>query len=139
MEFKRQVPDKELTPSKLSSFVSAFDGLLVVGARADSTNDRIRDLPGVDDEPSYKQKVVHWRFGTVSLPVDVEVSDPIPAHAGNGKFCYVIKAAESDVAPQSLNGRKGVWVRTDEFSARFEPRLANEDELRNCCKEKGSL
>jgi hypothetical protein len=36
---------------------------------------------------------------------------------------------ESDVAPHFLNGRRGIWIRTDEFSARFEARLANENEL----------
>jgi hypothetical protein len=33
------------------------------------------------------------------------------------------------VAPHFLNGRRGVWVRADEFSARFEARLADENEL----------
>jgi hypothetical protein len=61
----------------------------------------------------------------------VEVSDPIIAPAGNGKVCYVACTAESDVAPHFLNGRKGIWVRTDEYSARFEARLADENELRH--------
>jgi hypothetical protein len=74
--------------------------------------------------------VVQWCFDGASPPLVVEVSDPIPAPAGNGKVCYVIYTAESDVAPHFLNGRKGIWVRTDEFSARFEARLANDSELR---------
>lgn len=45
--------------------------------------------------------------------------------------CYVIYVQESDVAPHFLNGRKGVYVRSDEFSSRFEARLANETELRH--------
>jgi len=61
----------------------------------------------------------------------MEVSDPIPVPSGNGKVCYVIFVPESDVAPHFLNGRKGVWIRTDEFSARFETRLADERELRH--------
>jgi hypothetical protein len=61
----------------------------------------------------------------------VEVSDPIPSSNGIGKFCYVLYTSESDVAPHFLNGRKGVYVRTDEFSARFEPRFATDAELRH--------
>jgi hypothetical protein len=37
---------------------------------------------------------------------------------------------ESDVAPHFINGRKGVWIRTDEFTNRFRAELANENELR---------
>jgi hypothetical protein len=44
--------------------------------------------------------------------------------------CYVLYTPESDLAPHFLNERKGVYVRTDEFSARYEPRLADENELR---------
>src|SRR5438046_791179 len=46
--------------------------------------------------------------------------------ASCGKVCYVVFTAESDIAPHFLNGRKGVWVRTDEFTSRFEARMANE-------------
>jgi len=104
---------------------------MVVGAKANSKDGRIEGLPGVDPESGYKQKVVQWSFGAVSPPLVVEVSDPIPAPSGNGKVCYVVYTAESDVAPHFLNGRKGVYVRTDEFSARFEARLANDSELRH--------
>jgi len=38
--------------------------------------------------------------------------------------------AESNVAPHFLNGRNGVWVCADEFSAKVEARLASENELR---------
>jgi hypothetical protein len=43
----------------------------------------------------------------------------------------VIYTRESDLAPHFLNDRKGVYVRTNEFSRRFEARLANETELRH--------
>lgn len=49
----------------------------------------------------------------------------------NGKVCYVISVPESEVTPHFLNGRKGVWIRTDEFSGRFDAQLANESELRS--------
>jgi len=64
--------------------------------------------------------VVQWCFDAASPPLTVEVSDPIPVPAANGKVCYVVCTAESDVAPHFLKGRKGVYVRIDEFSGRFE-------------------
>jgi hypothetical protein len=104
---------------------------MVIGARAASTDGRIEDLTGVDAQAGYKQTITQWCFGAVSPPLIVEVSDPIPSPENVGKFCYVIYTAESDVAPHFLNGRKGIYVRTDEFSSRFEARLANENELRH--------
>jgi len=129
LEFKLEVPTKDETLKKLSSFANTFGGYMVVGARASSTDGRIEELTGVDEKPGYKQTVVQWCFAGASPPLTVEVSDPIPVPAGGGKICYVVYTAESDVAPHFLNGRKGVYVRTDEFSSRFEPRLANEVEL----------
>jgi hypothetical protein len=131
LEFKLQVPTKDETLKKLSSFANTFGGFMVVGASALSADGRIDGLPGVDVEAGYKQKVVDWCFSAVSPPLVVEVSDPIPVPAGGGRVCYVIRTAESEVAPHFLNGRNGVWVRTDEFSARFEARLADENELRH--------
>ena len=131
LEFKLQVPSKDDSLKKLSSFANTFGGFMVVGAKADSADGRVQDLPGVDAVPGYKQKVVQWCFDGSSPPLVVEVSDPIATPASNGKVCYVVYAAESEVAPHFLNGRKGIWVRTDEFSARFEACLANETELRH--------
>ena len=131
LEFKSAVPDKDETLKKLSSFANTFGGYVVVGAKANSANGRIEDLPGVDEQLGYKQKVVQWCFDGTSPPVIVEVSDPIPTPSANGKFCYVIYTAESETAPHFVNGRKGVWVRTDEFSQRYEPKLATENEIRH--------
>jgi hypothetical protein len=85
----------------------------------------------VDEQAGYKQKIVQWCFDGTSPPLVVQVSDAILAPAGNGKVCYVIYTAESDVAPHFVNGRKGVWVRSDEFSHRYEPQLATENEIRH--------
>ena len=131
LEFKRDVPPKDETLKKVSSFANTFGGLVVVGASARSTDGRIEGLPGVDAQDGYKQKVVDWCFGGASPPLTVEVSDPIPTPDGSRKVCYVISVPESDVAPHFLNGRKGVWIRTDEFSGRFDAQLANESELRS--------
>ena len=131
LEFKLEIPSKDETLKKLSSFANTFGGFMVIGAKAPSKDGRIEDLPGVDEQSGYKQTIAQWCFGGVSPPLNAEVSDPIPVPAGNGKVCYVIYVAESDIAPHFLNGRSGVWVRTDEFSARFEARLADENELRH--------
>jgi Putative DNA-binding domain len=131
LEFKSEVPKKDDTLKKLSSFANTFGGFMVVGAKAKSEDGRVEDLPGVDEESGYKQKVVDWCFNGASPPLIVQVSDPIPVPSAKGKVCYVIHTAESEVAPHFLNGRKGVWVRTDEFSSRFEAQLANDNELRH--------
>ncbi len=134
LEFKRDIPNKDDTLKKLSSFANTFGGFMVVGAEANSADGRIIALPGVDVSPSYKQTIVQWCFGGVSPPMNVEVSDPIPVPGG--RFCYVLSTNESDLAPHFLNGRKGLYVRTDEFSARFEARLATENELRHLLDRK---
>jgi len=85
----------------------------------------------VDVQAGYKQKIIQWCSDGAYAPLTVEVSDPIPTPAADGRVCYVISTQESDVAPHFLNGRKGVWVRTDEYSSRYEQRLADETELRH--------
>lgn len=129
LEFKREIPDKDSTLKKLSSFANTFGGFMIIGASANSADGRIEDLCGVEVQNSYKQRVIDWCYGGASPPLTVAISDPILVSPHNEKVCYVIYAPESDVAPHFLNGRKGVWVRADEFSARFEARLANENEL----------
>ncbi len=131
LEFKSNVPDKDETLKKLSSFANTFGGTMIIGAKANSTDGRLQDLPGVDEQAGYKQKVIQWCFDGTSPPLIVAVSDAIPAPGGQGKFCYVVQTDESDVAPHFVNGRKGVWVRSDEFSQRYEPVLAEENEIRH--------
>ena len=131
LEFKREDPDKDEMMKKLSSFANTFGGYLVVGAKAKSADGRIEELSGIGAVPGYKQRVVQWSFDAVTPPLTVEVSEAIPVAADTGKVAYVVYAPESDVAPHFLNDRKGVWVRTDEFSQRFEARLADENELRH--------
>lgn len=131
LEFKRDVPGKDEMIKKLSSFANTFGGFMIVGAEANSKDGRIESLPGVDPQPSYKQTVVQWCADAVTPFLDVNVSDPIPTPSANGKVCYVLFMRESDLAPHFLNGRKGVYIRTNEFSKRFEARLANETELRH--------
>jgi hypothetical protein len=131
LEFKLTVPAKDETLKKLSSFANTFGGLMVIGAQANSTDGRIQALPGVDPENGYKQRIMQWSFDAVTPPLIVEVSDPIPAPGSSTKVCYVISIAESDAVPHFLNDRKGVWIRTDEFSAYLDAKLANESEIRH--------
>jgi predicted HTH transcriptional regulator len=130
LEFKSEVPNKDETLKKLTSFANTFGGYVVVGAAAHSKDGRIENLRGVDEVSGYKQKIVDWCYKECSPPVTVDVSGPIPTPS-NGKVCYVISVEESEVAPHFLNGRKGVWIRTNEFSGRFDAALANENELQH--------
>jgi hypothetical protein len=131
LEFKLTVPAKDETLKKLTSFANTFGGLVVIGAQANSADGRIQALPGVGTENGYKQRIMQWSFDEVDPPLVVEVSDPIPAPGHSAKVCYVISIAESDAGPHFLNGRKGIWIRTDEFSNRFDAQLANENEIRH--------
>jgi len=131
LEFKREVPEKDETLKKLSSFANTFGGFVVIGAAAQSKDGRIESLPGVDEVPGYKQKIVDWCFKECNPPISVDVSGPIPSPSKNGKVCYVISVEESEIAPHFLNGRKGVWIRTNEFSGKYDAALADEDELRH--------
>lgn len=130
LEFKLEVPGKDETLKKVSSFANTFGGYIVVGAKAASSDGRLEGLPGVTPQNGYKQTVIQWCFAGATPPLNAEVSDPIPAPGASGTVCYVVYIAESDLAPHFLNARKGVYIRTDEFSARFEARLASENELR---------
>jgi predicted HTH transcriptional regulator len=129
LEFKREIPDKDETLKKLSSFANTFGGDLVIGAAAGSADGRITDLPGVDAQAGYKQTVTQWCFAGATPPLTPDVSDPIIVPGG--KACYILRIGESETAPHFLNGRKGAYVRTDEFSGRFQPQLATENELRH--------
>jgi hypothetical protein len=131
LEFKRTDPSKDETLKKLSSFANTFGGLVVIGAQANSADGRLQALPGIDPIQGYKQRIMQWSFDEVYPPLIVEVSDAIPVSGNTGKVCYVISIAESDAVPHFLHNRKGVWIRTDEFSTRFDAQLANENEIRH--------
>jgi hypothetical protein len=131
LEFKRESPDKDETLKKLSSFANTHGGLVVIGAIAQSKDGRIEALPGVDVISGYTQKVVDWCFKECYPPINVTVSAPIPTPNNDGKVCYVIVIEESDIAPHFLNGRNGIWIRTNEFSGKYDFALADETEIRH--------
>lgn len=131
LEFKSTDPVKDEVLKKLSSFANTFGGLVVIGAQANGADGRLQALPGIDPIQGYKRRLIQWGFDEVYPPLVVEVSDAIPAPDNTGKVCYVISIAESEAVPHFLNGRKGVWVRTDEFSNRYDAALADEEEIRH--------
>lgn len=130
LEFKLEDPPKDEILKKLSSFANTFGGYLVIGAQADRTG-RLQALPGLAPINGFKQRLVQWCFNGVSPPIQPFVSDPIPTPQDPTRVCYVLFLPESEEAPHFLNARQGPWVRTDEFSQRFEPRLATFEELQH--------
>jgi hypothetical protein len=131
LEFKREVPGPEETLKKLSSFANTFGGYLLVGASASSSDGRLVAFPGVDRQRNFKQTIIQRCYEGIWPPIEVLVSDDIPAPNVSNKVCYVVYVPESLEAPHFLNHRKGAWVRTDEFSQRFETRLATFEELQH--------
>ena len=128
LEFKRDVPTRDEMLKKLSSFANTYGGYVVVGAEA-GNDGRISGMPGVEVQASYKQTIIQWCAEAMSPPLVPGISEPITVDGG--RVCYVIFISESELAPHFLNGRRGLYIRTDEFSRRFEPKLANEQEFRN--------
>jgi len=137
LEFKREVPGPEETLKKLSGFANTFGGYLIVGAAAGSSDGRLTAFPGVDAQPNYKQTIVQRCYDGVWPPFEVLVSDNIPVPNSPGKFCYVIYVAESLEAPHFLNWGKGAWIRTDEYSQRFETRLADYEAILHLLNRRG--
>jgi hypothetical protein len=139
LEFKRELPDKDELIKKLSSFANTYGGWLVIGAEANSKDGKIKGLPGVEKVDGYKQKITQWCFNNISPPIDITISDPSPSPQDPSRFCYVLYVSESELSPHFLNGRKGIYIRTDEFSQLFEPRLATLDEILHLTKRRQAI
>ena len=132
LEFKRDVPDPADLLKKLSGFANTFGGYLIVGASAASTDGRLVAYPGVEARSNYRQSVVQRCYEGLWPPLaDVIVSDGIAAPGSEGRFCYVIYVPESLQAPHFLTERRGAWIRTDEFSQRFDTTLATFEEIQH--------
>lgn len=131
LEFKRDVPGPDERLKKLSGFANTFGGYLIVGAEANSSDGRLVKYPGVARQPNYRQSIVQRCYEGMWPPIEVLVSDGIPAPAAEDQVCYVIYVPESMEAPHFLTKRRGAWIRTDEFSHRFETRLAEFDEIKH--------
>jgi hypothetical protein len=129
LEFKSTVPSRDEFLKKASGFANTYGGLLIIGANAPSSDGKLDGLPGVSIEPGVKQKLVQWAFEGLGPPLEIFVSEPIPTPVDSTRVCYVVSIPESLVAPHFINGRKGAYVRTDEFSGRFEAHLATYEEI----------
>lgn len=139
LEFKLEAPSKDELVKKLSSFANTYGGWLIVGAQASSSDGRLTALPGVSKIPGYKQKVVQWCFDNISPPIEIAISDPIPTPDDSNKFCYIMYTPESYLAPHFINSRKGIYIRTDEYSQRFEPKFANLEEILHLSERRKSI
>jgi hypothetical protein len=128
LEFKREMPSKNELLKKLSSFANTYGGWLLIGAEEDGAG-RLNALPGIPPIAGLKQRIVQWCFDNIGPPIDIEVSDPIQMDDSSDESVYVVFTRESERAPHFLNKRKGIFVRTNEFSQRYEPQLATVDEI----------
>src|SRR5438105_1339487 len=103
LEFKGEIPKKDETLKKLSSFANTFGGYVIIGAKANSKDGLLTGLPGVDVERGYKQRIADWCYKHVSPPIEVFVSNPIATPSDASKVCYVIYIPESEETPHFLN------------------------------------
>ena len=130
LEFKQKAPPKKNMMKEISSFANTYGGWIIIGAaEEDGVRGRLGSLPGIDQLPSYKQTLVQWSFDAIGPPLDIQVSEPILVDGSADKFLYVIFIPESDLAPHFLNDRKGIYIRTDEYSQYFEQKMATLDEI----------
>lgn len=130
LEFKRGDPSKDEMMKKLSSFANTYGGYVVIGVAEDG-NGNLKLLDGVDPIRGYNQRLVHWCYDNIYPPITPVVSNPIPLRDNPSKVFYVIYVEESHETPHFLNGRKGCYIRTHEFSQPFEPRLATYEEIQH--------
>ncbi len=131
LEFKRQVPNEDQFAKVLSSFANTFGGYLIVGAAEDQgVRGKLGALSGVPQQPSFRQTIQDLCFTKIEPPVMAEVSEWIRCPGTEEVGCYVIHVPESLATPHFVFKRGGVWIRTDDQSARWESRLADEREVR---------
>jgi predicted HTH transcriptional regulator len=128
LEFKREYPSKDEILKKISSLANTWGGYIIIGVEQDS-NGRASTLVGVEPKSGFQQQIIEWCYGGIYPPISPLVSAPIQKAEEPARVFYVIYVLESYDAPHFLNGRKGCYIRTDEFSQSFEPRLATYDEI----------
>lgn len=129
LEFKLADPGKDNYLKKLSSFANANGGYLVLGMKEGADN-KAEELTGVSALPSFEAQITSWCTQEIYPPLMPVVSNPIEVPS-KGTFAYVIYIEESELAPHFIEGRRGCYVRTNETSHRFEPRLADLREIQS--------
>jgi predicted HTH transcriptional regulator len=138
LEYKREAPPKDEALKKLTSFANTYGGILIIGAEA-GNDGKLTGLTGVDPAPGIKQQLIQWCYDGVYPPLQPYISDAIPTPNSSAKACYVVYVAESEEAPHFRNGRKGAYVRSDEFSQLFRPELATYEELQHLANRRQLL
>jgi hypothetical protein len=128
LEFKREYPSKDEILKKVSSLANTWGGYIVIGVEQDKDG-KISALTGVDPKPGFHQQVIEWCYGGIYPPISPIITAPIKKDDESHKVFYVIYVGESYDAPHFLNGRKGCYIRTDEYSQLFEPQFAMYDEI----------
>ncbi len=129
LEFKRDYPGKSNLLKKLSAFANTYGGYLILGVEEDGKG-KIKSLPGIPKINRLDQTIVQWCFEEIYPPIIPSVSPPIPHPKRKDRYFYVIYIEQSQQTPHILNkSRKGLYVRTDEYSQKFLTRLAKFDEL----------
>lgn len=96
----------------------------------------LSSLIGVDLLRGFKQQVIQWCYDGIYPPITPDISNPIPNPQKPDNFFYVIYIEESHEAPHFINGRKGCYIRTDEFSQRFSAQLATYEEIEHLAERR---
>src|SRR5260370_31963717 len=78
LEFKLEVPGRDDSLKKISSFANTFGGHMTVGAQTKSADGRIEELACGGKQDGEKKKNVDWGFGAVTPPAVPPISDCIP-------------------------------------------------------------
>lgn len=129
LEYKKEIPPRDELVKKVSSMSNTHGGYMVIGMEEDGQGNP-KSIGGVQEKKGFKQQVIQWCFNEVYPPITPFVSNPIPHQSVKDKVVYVIYVDMSLDSPHFLTKRKGCYIRTDEFSQRFEPRLTTYEEIK---------
>ncbi|MFX0197378.1 MAG: helix-turn-helix domain-containing protein [Candidatus Hodarchaeota archaeon] len=132
LEYKKELPpkkDKDELVKKLSSMSNTYGGYIIIGMEEDGHGNPL-SICGVSQKKGFKQQVVQWCYQEVYPPITPFVSNPIPNETANNTVIYVVYVDMSLDAPHFLTTRRGCYIRTDEYSQKFEPRLATYEEIK---------
>lgn len=129
LDFKSQTLGTDKMLKMVSSFANTYGGHLVIGAT--ESNGVIDGLPGTTEEPNFDQQLTQICAGLLSPPLQPLVSPPIRSPLDLQKVCYVVRVEMSDLAPHFIERRKGFYVRTNDHSSQFEPKLGSYEELQH--------
>jgi len=127
LEYKRAVHDWDDIIKGLDAFANTFGGYLVLGAEGDRSG-RLTGLPGVDAVSGFEQKIVDLCLANVVPPFTPFASPAIPIPSSS-RVLYVVHTPASFSGPHFLAKRGGAYVRVGEHSKKYEPRLAEWNEL----------